>query len=199
MGKPQAERKQEIIQSTLTLAAELGVKKVTTQAIADHVGIAQATIFRHFKTRDAIFSSAIEWLSGKMFKTLSGCFVGDAPANERLQQLIKKQLGFISQHKGLPRLLFSDRLHLESPVLKKAVQTVMKRYMKKIETLIQEGIDTQHFSSDLDPQKTASYIAAVIQGLVMRWSIFNFDFDLEQEAEGVWSFIDNALRNNTEK
>ena len=199
MGKPHAERKQEIIQSTLILAAELGVKKVTTQAIADHVGVAQATIFRHFKTRDAIFSSAIEWLAAKMFKTLSGCFVGDAPANERLQQLISKQLLFISQHKGLPRLLFSDRLHLESPILKKAVQAIMKRYMQEVEVLIQEGINTNHFSSNLDAQKTASYIAAVIQGLVMRWSIFNFDFDLEQEADGVWVFIENSLRSNIER
>ena len=51
MGKPQEERRKEIVQATMDLAAEQGIKKVTTQAIADKVGIAQPTVFRHFKTR----------------------------------------------------------------------------------------------------------------------------------------------------
>jgi AcrR family transcriptional regulator len=194
MGKPHKQRKLEIIQSTLALAAELGVKKVTTQAIADRVGVAQATIFRHFKTRDAIFADAIEWLASQLFQTLSGCFSGETSADQRLQQLISKQLQFISQHKGLPRLLFSDRLHLESPVLKQAVQKIMNRYVKEVAKLIQEGVDTGHFRDDLNAEKTAYHLAALMQGLVMRWSIFNFNFDLEQEADDVWDFINHSLR-----
>ncbi|MCP4262009.1 MAG: TetR/AcrR family transcriptional regulator [Planctomycetes bacterium] len=100
----------------------MGVKKVTTQAIADRVGIAQATIFRHFKSCDAIFSEAIEWLAGQLFEALSSCFNSQAAPDERLGLLIERQLSFISKHKGLPGLLFSDRMHLESPVLKAAVQ-----------------------------------------------------------------------------
>ena len=193
MGKPHKQRKLEIIQSTLALAAEIGVKKVTTQAIADRVGVAQATIFRHFKTRDAIFSDAIEWLASQLFQTLSGCFSGEDSADQRLHRLIRRQLKFISQHKGLPRLLFSDRLHLESPVLKQAVQTIMNRYTREVAKLIREGMTSGHFRDDLDAEKTACYLAALIQGVVMRWSIFNFDFDLEQEADGVWDFIHHSL------
>jgi len=92
MGKPHKERKAEIIQGALTLAAELGVKKVTTQAIADHVGIAQATVFRHFKTRDEIFSGAIGWLATSMFEALSGCFSSSEPADVKLRLLVVRHL-----------------------------------------------------------------------------------------------------------
>ncbi len=194
MGKPHQQRKQEIIQSTLALAAELGVKKVTTQAIADRVGVAQATIFRHFKTRDAIFAEAIAWLASQLFLVLSDCFQSQQDADQRLQRLVHRQLQFISEHKGLPRLLFSDRLHLESPALKQAVQTIMQRYTREVAELIEEGIDRGHFRQDLDAMQSAGFITALIQGLVMRWSIFNFDFDLEQEAKPLWAFIDSALR-----
>lgn len=193
MGKPHKERKSEIIQSALALAAELGVKKVTTQAIADHVGIAQATVFRHFKTKDAIFAEAIGWLANNLFKVLASSFDSDANADERLKLLITRQLKFISQHKGLPRLLFSDRLHLESPTLKKAVQKIMQRYTTKVAQLIKEGKESGCFRDDLDADKTAQYIAALIQGLVMRWSIFDFDFELEHEAEGLLDFISLAV------
>ena len=193
MGKPAEQRRQEIVEAALELAAEQGVKRVTTQAIADRVGIAQPTVFRHFRTRDAIFAAAIKYLVTNMFKVLEACFISKGPADERLQKLITKQLGFISQQKGLPRLLFSDRLHLESPVLKAAVQKVMVRYMGQVAALIKEGQDTGCFRSDLDPDEASRYVAALIQGLIMRWSIFDYGFTLEKEAGPLWKFLHASL------
>jgi len=195
MGKPHAQRKSEIIHYALELASEVGVKKVTTQAIADRVGIAQATVFRHFKSRDAIFSAAIEWLAQQMFAVLSACFQEKSlPADQRLNMLIEQQLGFISRNKGLPRLLFSDRLHIESPVLKAAVQSIMTRYTLQLSELVDDGRTEGVFRQDIDSAEVARMVAALIQGSVMRWSIFDFEFDLVAEAEPLKRFLDTALR-----
>ena len=193
MAKPHAERKTEIIESALSLAAEQGVKRVSTQAIADRVGIAQSTIFRHFKTRDAIFEAAIEWLAERLFHTLTPCFSSAEPASRRLEDMIHRQLRFVSKHKGLPRLIFSDRLHLESPVLKQAVQTIIKRYTAQLTSLVVAGIESGEFKPDLDAEKTARYIAALLHGLVLRWSLFDFEFSLEDEADSVIEFVNKAL------
>ncbi len=194
MGKPHEQRKQEIIEAAMELAAEQGVKRVTTQAIADRVGIAQPTVFRHFKTRDAIFSSAIDFLAGNLFRALEGFFTSNAAADERLQKLIQRQLEFVSKHKGLPRLLFSDRLHLESPTLKAAVQKVMSRYVERVAIIISDGQKSGVFRADLDAEETARYIAALVQGLIMRWSIFDFGFALKDEADDLWRFIHAAIK-----
>ncbi len=194
MGKPHEQRQQEIVEAALELASEQGVKKVTTQAIADRVGIAQPTVFRHFPNRDAIFAAAIDWLAKSLFGALSTFFTGGGPADERLRRLIAAQLRFIEEHRGLPRILFSDRLHLESPPLKAAVQKVMNRYTGNIASLIREGQAEGRFRADLDPDETARYVAALIQGLVMRWSIFDFGFRLDAEAESLWRFLARALR-----
>ncbi len=193
MGKPHEERKAEIIRSTLELAAEQGVRKVTTQAIADRVGIAQPTVFRHFKSRDAIFAAAIDWLAGELFRTIERSLGGDAPPDERLRRLLEAQLGFVARHKGLPRVLFSDRLHLESPALKETVQRVMERYTARVAGLIREGAGAGRFRRDLDPEDAARYVAALVQGLVMRWSVFDFGFRLEDEAGNLWRFLEGAL------
>lgn len=194
MGKPHEQRQQEIVEAALELAAEQGVKKVTTQAIADRVGIAQPTVFRHFPNRDAIFAAAIDWLARGLFAALGAFFTGSGPADERMRALIHAQLAFIERNKGLPRILFSDRLHLESPVLKAAVQRIMRRYMEQIASLVRAGQAEGRFRSDLDPEVTACHVAALIQGTVMRWSIFDFGFSLEDEAETLWAFLARSLR-----
>ncbi|MCW8828591.1 MAG: TetR/AcrR family transcriptional regulator, partial [Gammaproteobacteria bacterium] len=178
MGKSHEVRKQEIIEATMALSVEKGLKKLTTQAIADRVGIAQPTIFRHFKSRDAIFGAVINWVGDSLFKVIGDLFSTPGPADERLHQIILKQLAFMGKHRAIPRVLFSDRLHLESPKLKTVVQTMMDGYAQRLTRLIEEGIEQRVFSPELEPDRTARFILAAIQGLVMRWSVYEFNFSL---------------------
>ena len=194
MGKPQQQRQKEIVQATMDLTAELGIKKVTTQAIADKVGIAQPTIFRHFKTREAIFTAVISWISENLFKAISKGMDPDAPADEKLRLLLERQLKFISKHRAIPKVLFSDLLHLESPKLKDALKEVMDSYAKRVTQLLEEGISKDIYRNDLDANETARYLTALIQGLVLRWSIYEFNFSLEKEAESIWTFLQPVLR-----
>ena len=178
----------------MELTAEHGIKRVTTQAIADRVGIAQPTVFRHFKTRDAIFAAVIAWVAENLFKAISVAVRPDDPPEEQLQLLIRHQLSFINQHRAIPKVLFSDLLHLESPQLKAALQQVMDRYMKRVTELLSAGIESGSLRKDLDAQETARYVTALVQGLVLRWSIYEFSFSLEEEAGLMWKFLWPALQ-----
>ena len=193
MRKSTDERRAEIVQGALEVAAERGLGHVTTQAIADRVGIAQPTIFRHFKTRDAIFRAAMEWIAKSLFAAMEGIFSADMPADERLRQLLDRQLRFVGKRKGIPRLLFSDRLHLEDPALKETVRAVMRRYTERLSGILEEGRQAGRFRPDIDPDQTAVMIAATFQGLVMRWSIHDFAYPIEEQADVIWRFIRPAL------
>ncbi|MCW8901884.1 MAG: TetR/AcrR family transcriptional regulator [Gammaproteobacteria bacterium] len=194
MGKPKEQRQKEIVQATLDLTAEFGIKKVTTQAIADKVGIAQPTIFRHFKSRDAIFAAVIGWVAENLFKAISSGLNPNAQPDEQLRKLLQCQLTFINKHPAIPKVLFSDLLHLESPKLKASLQEVMNQYISRVTQLLQQGKEKGVFRDDLDIDQTSRYIAALIQGLVLRWSVYEFNFSLEKEAEIIWRFLQPVLK-----
>lgn len=194
MRKSTEERKAEIIQGALDIASEAGAAKVTTQAIADRVGIAQPTIFRHFKTRDAIFRAALEWVSGNVFKLLEADMLRNSPADEKLKTFLNRQLFLLSKQKGVPRILFSDRLHMEDPALKETVQRIISRLTERLSALLQDGIDGGQFDPEMNTEDTARMIVALIQGSVMRWSIFNFNYSLADQADCIWNLIWPAIR-----
>ena len=193
MRKSNQERQEQVIQAVLDLAAEKGVKQITTQAIADRVGIAQPTIFRHFKTRDAIFRATLEWIGKTMLTVLTPILAGGGSPDQRLRRLLARQLQFISQRKGLPRLLFSERLHLEDAELKATVLRIMETYAKRVADLIADGIEQGCFRAELDPQQVAWLIVTLIQGLVMRWSLSDFALPLEEQGEGLWQLLEPML------
>ncbi|PKM46200.1 MAG: TetR family transcriptional regulator [Gammaproteobacteria bacterium HGW-Gammaproteobacteria-1] len=194
MGKSHDIRRQEIVEATLDLAAEQGLKKLTTQAIAERVGIAQPTIFRHFKSRDAIFGAVIGWVAENIFRVLEQLESEQLAADQRLRRLLQRQLAFAGRRRGIPRLLFSDRLHVESPELKAAVREIYQRIIARIAALLQEGRTQGCFRSDLDPEQTALFIGALMQGTILRWSMMDFGFELEDEAEALWTFLWPTLR-----
>ena len=55
-------RKQDIIQATLELAAENGLGTVSMQQIADRVGITKASLYNHFSSREKIVEEMYEQL-----------------------------------------------------------------------------------------------------------------------------------------
>lgn len=193
MRKSGEQRREEIVQAVIDLAAENDGGQITAQAIAERVGIAQPTVFRHFKTRDRILQAVIEWIARHLLGVVSSVAAGSGPADERLRQLLEQQLHFISKHRGLPRLLFSERLHQENAQLKGAVSRIMDAYTSTVAGLLREGIGSGVFRADLDADETARLILAMIQGLVMRWSIHDFHFELPNEAAALWRLLEPAL------
>ncbi len=193
MRKSHVQRREEIIHAALDIAAEKGSRDATTQAIADRVGIAQATVFRHFRSRDEIFASALEWIGDSLFVALRDVLTSGEPPPLRLRLLIRRHLAFIGRHKGIPRLLLSDRLHLESPHLKRIVLGIMSRYTVEVRRVIEEGIERGEFRDDVDAEMIADMLIALIQGLVLRWSLTDFSLSLDVMADQMWNFLQPLL------
>ena len=194
MRKTGEQRKREIIEATLDLASSQGVARVTTQAIADKVGVAHATVFRHFKSRDEIFAAALQHVVQRMMDNVETWFESSKPVDQRLKCLIEAQYVFFSGNKGLTRLLFSDRLHMESSKLKRVIQQSMSRFTSRIEGMLLEGVEAGLFRSDLVSKDAARYLIALFQGLMMRWSVYEFEFSIENEGQQVWHFFESAIR-----
>ncbi|MFC1673756.1 TetR/AcrR family transcriptional regulator, partial [Pseudomonadota bacterium] len=167
--KSHDERRREIAETALSLAAGQGVGTVTTQAIADAMGVSQGTVFRHFANRDEIFHEAVAVVKARVFVRLSPVFADKSTSGAvRLENLVRAHLGVIQDNRGVPALLFSDRLHQDDPKLKAEVRQMMKAYAGRVAGLIIEGVEDGSIKPDVDPALLAQTVVTMIQGVVLR-------------------------------
>src|SRR5512138_3011327 len=56
------QRQTGIVAAVLALARERGPDAITTQAIAERIGVTQGAIFRHFPDKEAIWLAVFSWV-----------------------------------------------------------------------------------------------------------------------------------------
>lgn len=59
------DRRQQIIEAAMELFARKGFRGTTTRDLAAHAGVNEAIIFRHFKTKEELYSAIIEHKAGE--------------------------------------------------------------------------------------------------------------------------------------
>ena len=177
------ERKAEIIDAAIRLAGEIGPDRLTTQRLANEVGISQPGIFRHFPTKGDIWWGVAQRIGSLMGKK-AGLIEGEEgkPAGQ-LRDLVIAHLRFIESNPAIPAILFSRELHVENEKMRAFFANMMANRHRHFSKLIAAEIAVGGFKNTLNPDDAAYLILALIQGLAMRWSLNAREFVLVAEGQ----------------
>ena len=173
--KPAAERKAQIVDEAMRLAAELGPDRMTTQKLADAVGITQAAIFRHFPSKTEIWLAVADRIGTAMPAKL---VESDEPPLDRLRAIVQRQFEFIVKTPSIPVILYSRELHAENETLRKQFSELVGRRQALFAGLFKTAAARGDIHADLAPEDAARLVLAFIQGMAMRWSMEERKFDL---------------------
>ncbi|HSV29838.1 MAG TPA: TetR/AcrR family transcriptional regulator [Candidatus Omnitrophota bacterium] len=190
LRKSRDERRLEIIEANMRLAAKLGPDRITAEAIAQDLGVTQPAIFRHFPRKDDIWTATVEWLADSL-GTLWGEAMAGAPPEERLTALVEAHLGFIEAHPAVPLVLLSPELQARHASVRQATARMMGLFHAQLSRALDDGRQAGAFDSGLDVARAAWMMIALIQGIAIRWTASQGRFDIR--AEGL-ALIGMAVR-----
>ena len=188
------ERREEIIRVTLELAAKQGVDDVTTQDMAQAMGVTQGAVFRHFPSKNAIWLAVMQWVRDRLMAVLSRAAAQGHDPLDALQRMFFAHIDFIAGHPAIPRVLMSEHLHGSSTALRQLVIEIMLGYEAKIAGLLAEAQAQGLARVDLDAHAAATLYIGMIQGLVLQTSILRGQRTLAAEAARTFPIFLQAVR-----
>ncbi len=180
--KPAAERKAEIVEKAIYLAAKVGPDRMTTELLAREVGISQAGIFRHFENKGAIWEAVAQRLGEKIKGNWNSDATGPDEIFGELKALVTSHFRTIQQTPALPAILFSRELHAENEQLRQFFTKMVASFLLKLTDVVVKDFAKHHLSANISADDVAALVISLVQGLALRWSLNSNSFDLVKEG-----------------
>ncbi len=187
-----SERQSEIIEKAITIIDKKGIQGLTIKNLSKEIGISEAAIYRHFKSKTDIQLAVISSFDdlSKMFSEIMSSFEGTA--YDKIHFMFDKMIGVFTSNPAIVSVFFSEEIFRNEAVLKSKVISIQNRNQRTIEGIINTGIENNEIRNDVEVKSLSIIIMGSIRLLVKSWNLNQFSFSLKQEGKVLITSI-NAL------
>lgn len=190
-GARGAARKEQILEAAAAVFARQGYHRARMDDIVKESGLSKGALYWYFKSKEELATALVHQMLAAETQGMDAAMVQQAPAAERLERLTR---GFARELTKTPERapLALELLSLARtiPDIRECYTAHHERYHEQMRTLLQEvrGTGTE---TDGRADAAALALAAVVDGLVLRWTLADEPFDLE---ERLWEAVSAIVR-----
>ena len=190
---PADERRAATVEAVVDLAAEQNPSDITTTAIAQRMGLTQGALFRHFPTKDAILQAVMSWVTERLLARVDKAAEGTTSPVAALEAVFMTHIDFVSEHPGVPRMLFGELQRPGETLPKRMVQTLIQHYGERLHRLLEAGKAQGELDAGLDVDAAAVLFIGTIQGLVMQSLLAGKVSRIRRDAPGVFAIYRRGI------
>ena len=192
--------REQILDAALILFAERGFSNSTSSALAKQAGIAEGTLFRHFKSKDAVLLDLVARVKEQLIHDVTRFLAGQKHQTglDRVILTIKGFYTYASRNTPEFRIIFRDApAHggaCDGEVLS-AVKGAYSFLVAYLQSAIEDGLRDGSIRRDISSADTAGILLGAVVGLA-RGIHFHYVPDTPGLADSLSSFCMLALRDN---
>ena len=193
--KQKAKRKDQIIEAAAQIFSQKGYSGAAMADIAVQANIGKGTIYEYFKSKDDLFFAVFEWFQKKTEKAATvGISSLGGSATDRLKVLNDTLMRLWDEIKDVFVLVMEFWAASSSAQRRRRFKSAFKQlyddYRKIVSSLIQEGVNSGEFRSDVKPEPVAAALVGTWDALFLQaW--FDDSFDPAATAN---DFLDTILK-----
>jgi len=158
------------------------------------MGLTQGALFRHFPTKDAILQAVMTWVQERLLARVDQAATGETSPLAALEATFMAHIDFVSEHPGVPRMLFGELQRTGETLPKRIVQTLIRRYAERLHGLIEAGKARAEIDADLDTDAATVLFIGTIQGLVMQSLLAGDVASMRRDAPGTFAIYRRGIR-----
>lgn len=187
-------RQQQIVEAAQRLIFKYGSEHLTVRRISREVGISQAAIYRHFKSKKSILSFLVSHIENILLSEISRESIGDeAVTLETIERTVRNHFSNLNSRKGMAFQVIAEIISLGDKSLNRQASSMIHAYVSRIQELLEEGVKGGHVREDIDLNAAATLLFNMIQSLVSIWALNNCSFDLLEKYASLWKVYRESI------
>ncbi len=125
--KKTGERRLQILQTLAAMLQEPQPEKITTAALAAHIGVSEAALYRHFSSKAQMYEGLIEFIEQTLFGLIARITTDTPSPTAQIEAILSMLLNFAAKNPGMTRVLIGDALVHENERLQKRINQLHDR------------------------------------------------------------------------
>ena len=192
------DRRAATVGAVIALAADHDPGEISTTAIAKHMGVTQGALFKHFPTKDAILEAVMTWVADRLLARVDSAASAMPTASQALEAMFLAHTSFVTEHPGVPRMMFGELQRAGSTAPKRMAATMLRQYAERLRLQLERGRASGEFAPQLDMEAAATLFVGTIQGLVMQALIAGDVQRISRDAPRVFAiYLCGITKGNT--
>ncbi len=188
------ERQLEIIEAAGEILTESGLAGLTTKNLAAKMGFAESALYRHFKSKEEIIVTMLQYLETDMDKRLAGCIGEFNNPLEKIKTVFNNQFDFFQKHPHFLVAVFSEGLMEQSKKINAAIIQIMATKKKHLLPIIEQGQMERIFETSVPAEDLLHIIMGSFRLHMLQWRMTDFSFDVKQKGNKLMVSILNLIK-----
>jgi len=188
--EPRGQRAEEILDTACQLMAERGFDGVGMRAIAEAVGIREASLYNHFRSKEEMLYEICLRVSKHYNDTRIPLMRGSRPFVERLEELVRSHIVVTWADRFYVLVLRRDSRRL-SKELAAEIDAYRREYQRQFQRFLTAGVESGDFHCS-DP-KLASIALLSMLNDVFAWFKDGGKLSVEEMAERHVALVNEFL------
>ncbi len=163
--------------------------RITTAALARHVGVSEAALYRHFPSKSKMFEGLIEFIEETVFSRISLIMAEEAEAFARCEKILHLLLAFAEKNPGITRILTGDALAGETDRLRQRVVQLFDRIETQLKQILREAELREGLHFGLSISATVNLLMAAAEGKIAHFVRSEFRALPTQSWKEQWPYL----------
>ncbi len=183
-------RQIEIMEAATQRIDHYGIQELTIKTLASDIGVSEAALYRHFKSKNEIMLGLLTYFMQEMSQRVMDIISkeGKTPV-ERLRGVFSSQLKAFTQKPAIVSVIFSEGIFRFNKKLSSTVSDLMDMMHDLIDSIIKEGQDDGSISNLVGHSTLATIILGSMRITVLKWKISGHTSDLIKDGNSVLNGI----------
>jgi len=169
MASKPGERKLQILQTVAQMLEKPKGEKITTAALAAHLELSEAALYRHFASKAQMFEGLIEFIEQTVFGLINKITQEEKSGVQQVEAIVTMLLGFAQKNRGMVRVLIGDALVNEDERLQQRINQLLDRIEATLKQSLRMAATQGEMGAAVDVGAHANVLVCYVIG---RWTQF---------------------------
>jgi len=169
--KSGAQRCEQILEVARDLIFAEGFSNFTIREVASRVGISEAAIYRHFKSKEELMLALLEALFAPWREAIDKLVAEKLSFARKLEELFHLHLHHLLNERLNPVLFFSEAINPQNQKLLAVMRQNLSYLGQAVAAMVVSALQKKQIRPDVHADALVAAVLGLLQTSVIRWTL----------------------------